>query len=123
MNVGARVLNGYVGYVGRRGAGGVSDGISATLRKTLHERAWAEASIHFTRFRTAEAGGTRSTVASQTLSVHFRASRHLSLAFQGQNLSQDLDLATRSNSFQGNGHDLRFFFSATGWFFSRGPGE
>lgn len=123
VNVGARVLNGYVGYVGRRGAGGVSDGISSTLRKTLHERAWAEASVHFTRFRTTEAGGTRSTVASQTLSVHFRASRHLSLAFQGQNLSQDLDLATRSNPFQGNGHDLRFFFSATGWFFSRGTGE
>ena len=38
--IGARVLNGYVGYVGRRGTGGVSDGISSTLRKTLHERAW-----------------------------------------------------------------------------------
>ena len=123
INIGAQVLNGVVGYVGRRGAGGVSDGVSSVFRKTLHERAWAEASLNLTRFKTHEAGGTRSMVASETLGLHFRATPRISLALQGQNLSQDLELATRANPFQGNGHDLRFFFSATGWFFAKGEGR
>lgn len=123
INLGTQILNGVLGYVGRRGAGGVSDGVSSVFRQTLHERAWVEASVNLTRFRTHEAGDTRSTVASQTLGLHFRASKRISLVFQGQNLSQDLELATRANPFQGNSHDLRLFFSATGWFFTKGEGR
>ncbi len=120
VNLGANVLNGYVGYIRRRGYGGVADGFTASLRYRLNREIWMDGGFHFSRFRLYEGEGARSTVATSTLGITYRPGRRLSLSLQGQNLMQDLKLATRANPFPGLAHDLRFFFRATTWFF-KGP--
>ena len=124
VNLGANVLNGYAGYIRRRGYGGVADGLTASLRYRVNRKVWLDGGFHLSRFRLYEGEGARSTVVTSTLGVTYRPGRHLSLSLQGQNLMQDLKLATRANPFPGMSHDLRFFFRATTWFFiGPGPGR
>ncbi len=120
-NLGANLLNGYVGYIRRRGYGGIGDGATANLRFRLNPEIWVDGGFHFSKFRTYDGEGARSTVLTSTLGLSYRPSRHLTISVQGQDLVQDLKLASRANPFPGSSHDLRFFFRATTWFF-RGPG-
>ncbi len=90
----------------------------------MNRKVWLDGGFHLSRFRLYEGEGARSTVVTSTLGVTYRPGRHLSLSLQGQNLMQDLKLATRANPFPGMSHDLRFFFRATTWFFiGPGPGR
>ncbi|MCZ6636165.1 MAG: hypothetical protein O7G87_22435 [bacterium] len=121
LNLGMNVLNGYVGYIRRRGYGGVADGVTSNLRYRLNPLVWIDGGFYWSKFRLTGAEGARSTVMTSTIGAHYRPGRHFSLGIQIQNLTQDLKLATQANPFPGNAHDLRVFVQASAWFFS-GPG-
>ncbi len=119
INIGVNILNGYIGYVRRTGFGGSSDGLNGVLRYRLNAKFSTSASIGMSSFRTYSGTDVRSRVLANTLGMTYRPHRKLSIHLQGQSLSQDL-IGSSSDPFRGAGHDLRVFFSASTWFFSKG---
>tara|TARA_B100001123_G_scaffold255676_1_gene285177 strand:- start:1073 stop:2404 length:1332 start_codon:yes stop_codon:yes gene_type:complete len=119
LNLGINVLNGYVGYIRRRGFGGVSDGFTVNLRYRLHRELWTSGGLHYSRFKLFHGGVDRSRILSSTIGLDYRPSRHLTLSLQGQALSQNLNLSTAANPFPGLSRDFRFYFKASTWFFHR----
>lgn len=119
-SAGAGVLNGAVTYSLRRGHGGVSDEVGGDIRQRLTGLVWGSAGAHFSSFRYEDGIGPRSTAFSSTLGLHFRPVKYLSVSLEGQDLAQNLRTPTRLNPFPGFRHDVRFFFSASAWFFRSG---
>ena len=119
VNVGINVLNGTIGYVKRTGYGGSADGLNGVLRYRLSTTVSTSASIGLTRFRTYSGSDVRSRVLANTVGLTYRPVKRLTLSLQGQSLSQNLQ-STAADPFEGAGHDLRLFFSASTWFFRKG---
>ena len=117
VNLGANILNGYMGYIRRRGYGGVSDGLTVDLRYRLNQTTWMDSGLYMSKFRFYKAGVGRSLVVTSKLGVNYRPNRNVSVGLQVQNLSQKLNVITGSKSLPGLSHDLRFFLRATAWFF------
>ena len=116
---GVNVLNGTLGYVRRSGFAGSADGLTGVIRHRLSNSLLATLSSGYSRFLTHSGTGTRSRIWSNTIGIVYRPGRALSLSFQGQSLSQNLE-STVSDPFPGAGHDLRLFVSAATWFFRSG---
>jgi len=105
-DVGVQYGYGYVGYAGRFGFGGQSNGVSGSFRYPLTPQLAVIASSAFSRYALFQSSTAKSTSLFGTLGIQYSPTRHFSIEAHGQGLRNRL-----------LDSDFRFFVRANYWLF------